>query len=828
MSAPLSSLPQYYRSAYRKVAILGDGMMGSQIACAMANSRVEVLLYCTIPVESSKKDDYKKSLRKRISSFKPAALAHKSFLNDIKIYFLDDEDDLMELKNCDLIIEAIIEQLEEKKKLFKKIAPAVSDTAMLATNTSGLSIHSLSSVLPDKLTKRFLGIHFFNPVRYLSFCELIPSSASQIKELDTLRGFLTTILGKRVVIAKDSPAFIGNRLGLFSILATFQLAEKYALPADLVDELTGKLIGHASSATYRTADVVGLDVLKFVADNMNDNLKDDPWHSYFTLPDWVEKLIKEKKLGSKTKQGVYQKKADGIYVYDNGEYRKSEKRIDSKLKKMIVSNPGGIADALLEISRYNHPQAKFLWDLHRELFLYASYHLADYAYSLRSADIALKSGFGWQSGLFELWQKIGMKTVIDRIKQDIGSGSLTLTKTQIPQWVENVVAFYQKDGAIADDGVSLVPFESTGFALRLQRSPQYIQEQGINSNILFENEGIVAHEISERLVSIAHKTKMNVLSYDVIAGYHKVLDMMEQRGGAIVIHHLKEHFGAGANLAEMLVAVKTGRVRTAGTMSVIKSKLAKLADKRLPDVSKLPPLCDVISALQNLSMRIKHGPTPVVACVEGLALGGCCEILMHSTKVVAAINSYIGLVEIGVGLLPGGAGTKEMAMRAAQRQQGSPGMDHLATYASQILLAKVSGSAYEAREFGYLRDDDYIIANPDELFYTGCRVAESLLGSDYRPLPATTTFEVAGRDGYANILTRLENMHHGKFISDHDRHCAQTIANVICGGEIDAGEKVTSQWLLKLELDAFIDLIETEKTQERIEHILKTGKPLRN
>ena len=835
MSKPLQPPPQYYRYLYKKVAVLGDGVMGSQIACSLINSKIPVILYCTIDIPDEEKEQYRKNILARISKAKPAMLAHKSFIANCDLQFLDTEKGKAELGTCGLVIEAIIEQSAEKRKLYKKVANYLSENAILATNTSGLPINELVEGLSDGLAKNFLGIHFFNPVRYLSFCELILSPKTDKAKVEKLHGFLTTILGKRVVIAKDSPAFIGNRLGLFNVLITFHLAEKYNLPADLVDELTGRLIGRANSATFRTADVVGLDVLKFVADNMKENLPNDPWNKYFELPPMINKLIKENKLGSKTKQGIYHKRKDGIYVFDTSlnDYRKTTKNLDAKLKEIInkknKQGKSGIAVNLLKISEYDHPQAKFLWDLHREFFLYASHHLSSYTYSVRSADIALCSGFGWSMGIFALWQAVGIKEVIDTIEQNqITEGDSSLTEIKVPVWVKSIPSFYQKEGALSEDGANFISLEKQGISLRQSRSPQVVNEQGIDDKVVFENEGIVAHQINQRIVAVAHKTKMNVLSYDVINGYHQLLDMMEEKGGALVIHQLKPNFGAGANLAEMLIAVKTGALRESGTMSFIKSKAAKMLNSKLPDVSSLPPLAAVIQQLQNLTMRIKHGKIPVVSCVDGLALGGCCELLMHCTKVVASINSYIGLVEIGVGLLPGGGGTKEMAFRAAIKQGITPGMNYLAEYATNILMAKVSTSAYEAIDLGYLTENDTIIANPDELFYTGCRIAESLLESDYHPISEDTLFPVVGRDGYANILTTLENMYHGNFISGHDRLCAETIAKVICGGDVNNNYQVKSEWILKLELESFLNLLETEKTQERVEHILKTNKPLRN
>ena len=827
---PLATSPLSFRLLYQRVAVLGDGVMGSQIAIHLANCGVPVILYCTISVEKEERTAYCAALKKRMAKLKPAALATTATLDRIKIAFLDElEEDARakeEFATCTLLIEAIIEQIDAKKSLYQTIAPSVNPDAIIASNTSGLSINDLAAVLPKTFATRFCGIHFFNPVRYLPLCELIPLPSVPVKQQENLSGFLTSVLGKRVVISKDSPAFIGNRLGLFCVLTTFALAEKYKLPPDLIDELTGTLILHSNSATFRTADIVGLDVLAFVASNMESNLTDDPWHSYFSLPAWINALIADKKLGTKTKQGVFHKRGKEIYVFDPSldDYRPRKTAIDPELKKHIRNK--GIAKALLSLQTMQHPQAQFLWDLHRELFLYASHHLDSYGSSVRDADSALTAGFGWKIGVFELWQEAGIQGVNQSIVADC-KNKKALTEAALPKWVEADQPFYTPQGALTTAGTRIrLPQE--GIAVRQQRSAPIIKEQGNPDRVFFENEGIIAHEISDSVVALSHKTKLNVLSHSVIEGYHAVLDALEKRGGALVIHQLSPHFGAGANLAEILVAAKTGKIRKAGMVSALASKAVKMMDSRLPDVSGLPPISKVIPQLQELCMRLKHGPNPVVTCVEGLALGGCCEVLLHSDHTVASLNSFIGLVEIGVGLIPAGAGTKEMAYRASKRRGDAPTMAFHIQYLEQILKATVCESAPAAQQCGYLRSDDTIIANPDELFYTGRKVAESLLDRDYRPPSRQELFSVAGTSGYATVMSQLENMHYGKFISDHDALVASTIAKVFCGGGVDDNQLVTSDFLIKQECEAFLTLLETEKTQARIEHMLKHNKPLRN
>jgi len=812
-------MKQYFDKAFSKIAVLGSGTMGGQIAAHFANLGFDVVMFDT------SEEALKKSLT-MLKKLKPTPFASPSIASLIKTSTYEN---LGALLQCDFIIESIVENIDIKKQLFLKIAPFVNDRAVLVTNTSGLSIQKIAEHSPESLRSRIFGVHFFNPPRYLPLVELIRTSFSDEKLLTIAEGFITSALGKEVVYAKDSPAFIANRIGVFSLLAVLRHAENFSLSADTVDALTGKRIGRPASATFRTLDVVGLDVMSNVVKNVYENAKDDPWIELFKLPDWIDHLIEKGSLGSKTKKGIYEKVGKNINVYDpaTGEYRLSDKAISSKVKKILKDN-GSIENSLLELSKSDDPQAQFLWSVHRDVFHYAAFHLEHVAETVRCVDLALRSGFAWQKGIFEQVQLTGWSKVREAFNIDISSGK-TLSQEPLPSWVMDKDFVYSDDGAFNPNKNQYIP-RSTHPVYERQLHKRLLEgEKQYQQDILLEGEATKLLDIGDGIASVSFKTKMNVLSSNVLTELPKCLDYLEENGfHALIFKQEQEHFCAGANLYEIISAIKLGLLdKDPGVASKAKKKAFEVMNPGLPKLGKLYSIKKTVAMLQELLMRLKHGKILTIAAVDGLALGGGCELLLHCNKVVASMNSYIGLVEVGIGALPAGCGSKEMAVRAFLNKEADDIFPLLSKHFEQIAMAKVSASALEAREMGYLKSDDVIIANPNELLYVAKQQALSLLESGFKS-PLDATFKVVGKAGYANIMAQIANLYEGHFMSEHDKYCVTSLAKVMTGSEVEENTAVNSQMLLDLERKYFVELLGTQKTQDRIEFMLRNSKPLRN
>ena len=812
-------MKQYFDKAFSKIAVLGSGTMGGQIAAHFANLGFEVVMFDTSHEALSKSLNMMKKL-------KPTPLASQSVIGLIKTSTYDTMD---VLSKCDFIIESVVENLDIKKQLFSNIAPYVNDDAVLVTNTSGLSIQKIAEHSPESLRSRIFGVHFFNPPRYLPLVELIRTSFSDEKLLHKAEGFITSALGKEVVYAKDSPAFIANRIGVFSFLAVLKHAENFSLSADTVDALTGKRVGRPASATFRTLDVVGLDVMSNVVKNIYENAKDDPWVELFKLPDWIDNLIAEGSLGSKTKKGIYEKIGKDIYVYDpaSDEYRLSDKTISAEVKKILKEN-GNIENSLLTLSKSDDPQAQFLWSVHRDVFHYACYQLEHVAETVRCVDLALKSGFAWQRGIFEQVQLTGWSEVRDSLNVDINNGA-ALSSESLPSWVLDKSFVYSDEGAYDPNKNQYTPRSSHPVYDRQLLKPLLKGEKQHQQEILLDGESTKLVNIGDGVASISFKTKMNVLSSSVLTELPKCLDFLEDNGfNALIFKQEQEHFCAGANLYEIISAIKLGLLeKDPGVTSKAKKKAFELMHPELPKLGKLYSIKKIVAMLQELFMRLKHGKILTIAAVDGLALGGGCELLLHCNKVVASMNSYIGLVEVGIGALPAGCGSKEMTLRAFTNKESDDIFPLLSKYFEQIAMAKVSASALEAKEMGYLKADDVIIANPNELLYVAKQQALALLDSGFKS-PLDSTFKVVGKAGYANIMAQVANLHEGHFISEHDNYIVTHLAKVMTGSKVEENTTVNSQMILDLERKYFIKLLSTKKTQDRIEYMLRNSKPLRN
>ncbi len=790
----------------RKVAVLGAGVMGAQIAAHLANANVPVVLFDLAAKEGDPNGIVTKALA-GLAKLEPSPLASADRAAYIDAANYDR--DLGVLAGCDLVIEAIAERMDWKRDLYAKVGPHLAPHAIVASNTSGLSINALADALPAAMRPRFCGIHFFNPPRYMHLVELIAQKHTDPDLLDALETFVVTTLGKGVVRAKDTPNFVANRVGIFSVLATMAHTETYKLPFDVVDALTGPAIGRAKSATYRTCDVVGLDTMAHVVKTMQDTLPDDPWHLLYRTPPVLAALVAKGALGQKTKAGFFRKVGRDIEVLDPaaGEYRKAAGGVDPAVAEILAERNPGAKFAKLRGS--DHPQAQFLWAIFRDLFHYCAVHLAAIADNARDVDLALRWGFGWSMGPFEIWQAAGWKEIAGFLADDIANGR-TLANVALPKWVTEGPAangVHTPAGAYSAAANAFRPRSALPVYRRQYFPDPVLGEKSPSGTTIMETPAIRMWHLGDDVAIVSFKSKGNTIGEDVLDGLNAAIERAERECAGLVLWQTREPFSLGANLSAI------GPAAVAGHWDVIEAVVAKF---------------------QQTSLRFRHSLVPTVAAVRGMALGGSCEFILHCDRTVAALESYIGLVEVGVGLLPGGGGCKELALRAvAESARGAVGgqMDQfpfIRTYFQSIAMAKVSRSAIDAKDMGYLRPADVVVFNAHELLHVAKAQARALAEAGYRPPLPARNIPVAGRTGIATLELMLVNMRDGGFISPYDFEIGLRVARVLCGGEVDAGSLVDEKWLLDLERSEFMALMRNPKTQERIAHTLKTGKPLRN
>ncbi|MCR5866656.1 3-hydroxyacyl-CoA dehydrogenase NAD-binding domain-containing protein [Aquincola sp. J276] len=791
----------------RKVAVLGAGVMGAQIAAHLVNVKVPVVLF-DLPAKTGPKNGIVTKAVDNLKKLKPAPLGVPEDAVMIQQANYEEHSEL--LRDCDLVIEAIAERMDWKLDLYQKIAPFLAPHAIVASNTSGLSITKLSEVLPEEIKPRFCGIHFFNPPRYMSLVELIPTPTTQPEILDQLETFVTSALGKGVVRAIDTPNFIANRVGIAGMLATMIEAEKFGLGYDVVDDLTGKKLGRASSGTFRTADVVGLDTMAHVIKTLQDNLADDPFFPSYATPPVLAKLIEQGALGQKTGAGFFKKEGKNILRLDaaQGTYVPAGGKADEIVARML-KKPA--AERLKLLRESKNPQAQFLWSILRDSFHYVAVHLADIADSARDIDFAMRWGFGMSQGPFELWQAAGWLQVAEWINEDIAAGK-TLSNAPLPPWVTDgpvarLGGVHQPDGSWSARHARFVP-RSTLPVYQRQHFPEAVLGAGAVEALKsgteeFRNDEIRVWSLDGEVLIASITAKLHLISPLVTEGLLKAVEIAEAKYQGLVIWSPDDVFSAGANLeALMPVFMKSGGKGIA------------------PEEKKL----------QDAMLRIRYAAVPVVAAVRGLALGGGCELAVHCARRVAAMESYVGLVEVGVGLIPGGGGLAYIARRAAEMAEKAPGVDILA-FAKEgftaAATARVATSALEARKLGWLLEDDIVVPNKDELLFVASQQVKAMAASGWRA-PMKKLFPVAGRSAIATIKAQLVGMRDGGFISQHDFHIGSLIAEVVCGGEVDAGAMVSEEYLMALERKHFCALLDHPKTQERIMGMLQTGKPVRN
>lgn len=814
----------------RKVAVLGAGVMGAQIAAHLVNAGIETLLF-DLPGDTDPNARVAHAIA-TLKEFDPSPIATLEGADFIAA--ANYAQHLEALRDCDLVIEAIAERMDLKTSLYHKVAPFIGEQACLVSNTSGLSIDQLAEALPPVLRSRFCGVHFFNPPRYMHLVELISCRHSSAAMLDALEGFLVSTLGKGVVRAKDTPGFIANRVGIFSMMATRHHAQAYGLGFDTVDALTGRYLGRPKSATFRTLDIVGLDVFAHVLNILRENLTDDPWHKHFDLPDWLGSLVEEGALGQKTRRGIYQKIGHEIHVLDlhTQAYRLADVSVNGAVLAILQERDW--QKKLSGLHACPHPQAQFLWAVFRDVFHYCALQLGTIADNARDFDLAVRWGFGWESGPFEIWQEAGWQQVSSWIAEDILAGK-TMADMPLPAWVADSsrLGVYRPEGAYAPCDKSYRPRSSLA-VYRRQIFPEALAgEDIVYGETVFETDALRLWHRGDGIAILNFKSKMHTVSHEVLDGMLRAVDEAEAHFKALILWQSAPPFSVGADLLQLMQGVMTPEGGMVGRFKQAASRvkytiaggggLGELVDAA---TGRAPRVEDVIAKFQRVSQRLKYAFVPTIAAVDGLALGGGCEIAMHCTRTVATLESYMGLVETGVGLLPAGGGCKEMALRAAM-QHGELFVS-IQRYFQNIAMGVVSKSAQMARQMDYLRASDRIVMNRFELLYVAVEEARALAATAYRPPLHPKRIRVAGRAGIATLKAAMINMVEGDFISEYDYLIGCRIAETLCGGEVDAGAEVDEAWLLDLERRHFLELLAGFKTQDRIEHMLKHGKPLRN
>ena len=795
-----------------KIAVIGSGIMGSGIACHFANIGVEVLLLDIVPRELTDAEKAKglslesKSVRNRIVNdslskaikSNPAPLYHKKFADRITTGNL--EDDIAKVKEVDWIIEVVVERLDIKQKVFENLEKHRTPGTLITSNTSGIPIHFMSEGRSEDFQKHFCGTHFFNPPRYLKLFEIIPGPKTDPEILSFLNHYGEKFLGKTTVIAKDTPAFIGNRIGIFGIQSLFHQVKETGLTIEEVDKLTGPVIGRPKSATFRTVDVVGLDTLVHVANGIYDNCPKDESHDLFQLPDFIQKMMENKWLGSKTGQGFYKKvkKEDGSSEIlsldlDSLEYRPQKKASFATLE--LTKSVDKVIDRFPILVNGKDKAGEFYRKNFGAMFAYVTHRIPEITDELYKIDDAMKAGFGWQHGPFEIWDAIGFEKGLELIK--------SLDK-EPAAWIQEmketgIDSFYTvKEGATYYYDIPQKKH------IKIPGQDAFIILDNIReSKEVFKNSGVVVEDLGDGILNCEFQSKMNSIGGDVLAGINKAIDLAEENFDGLVIGNQGSNFSVGANIGMIfMMAVE----------------------------QEYDELNAAIKYFQDTVMRLRYSSIPTVVAPHGMTLGGGCEMTLHADRVVAAAESYIGLVEFGVGVIPGGGGSKEMALRASDSfQKNDVELNRLQEYFLTIGMAKVSTSAHEAYDLDILKHGkDIVVVNKDRQIATAKSVARMMADQGYTKPVRRKDVKVLGKQALGMFLVGTDSMEAGHYISEHDKKIANKLVYVMAGGDLSEPTLVSEQYLLDLEREAFLSLCGERKTLERLQHMIQKGKPLRN
>jgi len=791
----------------KKVAVIGSGIMGSGIACHFANIGVEVLLLDIVPRELTEAEQKKgltlesKVVRNRVVNehlanalkSKPSPIYHPKFAS--RITTGNTTDDLAKISDVDWIIEVVIERLDIKKQVFEQIEKFRKPGTLITSNTSGIPIHFMSEGRSEDFQKHFCGTHFFNPARYLKLFEIIPGPKTSTEVLDFLNEYGEKFLGKTSVVAKDTPAFIGNRIGIFGIMSMFHQVKELGLTIEEVDKLTGPVIGRPKSATFRTVDVVGLDTLVHVANGIYENCPEDEAHELFMLPEFISKMMENKWLGSKTGQGFYKKVDKDILSLDLDtlEYRSAKKAsfatleltktIDKPINRFKVLVKG--TDKAGEFYRKNFTG----------MFAYVANRVPEITEDLYKIDDAMKAGFGWENGPFEIWDAIGVEKGIELMKAE---------NLEPATWVTEMLASGNKSFYTIKDGATYYYDIASKSQKKIPGQDSFIILNNIReSKKVWSNSGAVITDLGDGILNLEFQSKMNTIGGDVLQGINKAIDLAEKEYAGLVIGNQAANFSVGANIGMIfMMAVE----------------------------QEYDELNMAIKMFQDTMMRVRYSGIPVVVAPHGMTLGGGCEMSMHADKVVAAAETYIGLVEFGVGVIPGGGGSKEMALRASDLfRKNDVELNVLQEYFLTVAMAKVSTSAHEAFDLGILQHGkDIVVINKDRQIAEAKKQALILADAGYTQPVRRKDVKVLGKQALGMFLVGTDQMQAGSYISEHDKKIANKLAYVMAGGDLSEATLVTEQYLLDLEREAFLSLCTERKTLERIQFMLTKGKPLRN
>lgn len=791
----------------KKVAIIGSGIMGSGIACHFANIGVDVLLLDIVPRELNDAEKAKgltldnKVVRNRLVNdalaaslkSKPSPIYHQSFAKRITTGNL--EDDIAKVAHVDWIMEVVVERLDIKKQVFEKLEKHRTPGTLITSNTSGIPIHFMSEGRSEDFQKHFCGTHFFNPARYLKLFEIIPGPKTSQEVLDFLNGYGEQFLGKTAIIAKDTPAFIGNRIGIFGIQCLFHQVKSLGLTVEEIDKLTGPVIGRPKSATFRTVDVVGLDTLVHVANGIYENCPNDEAHELFKLPDFINKMMENKWLGSKTGQGFYKKEGKDILALDLNtlEYKPSKKASFATLE--LTKTVDKVIDRFKILVSGKDKAGDFYRKNFAAMFAYVSNRIPEITDEFYKIDDAMKAGFGWEHGPFQIWDAIGVEKGIEMMKAE---------GLQPAAWVNEMLASGSNSFYTIKNGATYfydIPKKSQE---KIPGQDAFIILDNIRkSNEVFKNSGVVIEDLGDGILNCEFQSKMNTIGGDVLAGLNKAIDLAEKDFAGLVIGNQAANFSVGANIGMIfMMAVE----------------------------QEYDELNAAIKYFQDTMMRMRYSAIPTIAAPHGMTLGGGCELSMHADMVVAAAETYIGLVEFGVGVIPGGGGSKEMALRASDTfKKGDVELNTLQEYFLTIGMAKVATSAYEAFDMGVLqKGKDTVLVNKDRQIATAKAHAKLMADEGYTQPVKRTDVKVLGKQALGMFLVGTDAMEAAHYISEHDQKIANKLAYVMAGGDLSEPTLVSEQYLLDLEREAFLSLCTERKTLERIQHMLKTGKPLRN
>ncbi|NIM20172.1 MAG: 3-hydroxyacyl-CoA dehydrogenase [Candidatus Latescibacteria bacterium] len=792
-----------------RAAVIGSGVMGSALAAHLANAGIPTVLLDIVPPDGSgiegdpTTDDYRSAFAKqgiqRVLKARPAAFFVGQKARLITPGNLEDHLNLLE--DVDWVLEAIIERMDIKKSLFGRIAPYLKPNAMLTSNTSGLSINEMAAELPEDLRPRFLGTHFFNPPRYMKLLEIIPHASTDPDVLEFMTAFGANLMGKGIVRAKDTPNFIANRIGVFSMMAAIRAMLDGGYTIEEVDALTGPAIGRPKSASFRTADIVGLDTFVHVAKNVYDRAVDDECRDYFKPPELLERMVKENLLGEKSKAGFYKKvkkneKSEILTLdYDAFDYRDRKKPNLPVLE--LTRSIDDVGERIRSILKGKDRAAEYVWRILSESMVYAANRLGEIADDVVNIDNAMKWGFNWELGPFELWDAIGVESASEKLEQE---------GRAVPEIVGKLLSAESKSFYRRDDEYKRYAFNMKGMHEELPEEPTVVDLETLKLRgaVVKKNAGASLIDIGDGILCLEFHSKMNAIGGDTIQMMNTAVKEVEKNFSALVIGNQGSNFSVGANLMLILLEAQDGNWEEIDL---------------------------VVRAFQKANQALKYCKRPVVAAPFGMTLGGGCEVCLGAGHVSAAAETYMGLVEVGVGLIPAGSGCKELLLRNLEGMPNVEGVDvfpYVRGAFETIGMGKVATSGDEARTFKFLRRSDGVTLNGDHLLYSAKAMAHGLAERGYRPPDPAMDIPVAGETGLAAIKLHLFNLREGKFISEYDEYLGGELARILCGGDVAYGTKVPEQYLLDLEREVFLRLCGQRKTQERMKYMLEKGKPLRN